>query len=54
MEETMARFSSYERMIQREDKVEELKGDYQRAIERTENMMIELDSFLVGSSFDSV
>ena len=38
----------------REDKVEELKGDYQRAIEHTENMMIELDSFLVGSSFDSV
>ena len=29
----------------REDTVEELKGDYQRTIERTENMMIELDSF---------
>ena len=38
----------------REDTVEELKGDYQRTIERTENMMIELDSFLFGSSFDSV
>ena len=36
----------------REDTVEELKGDYQRTIERTENMMIELDSFLFGSSFD--
>ena len=32
----------------REDTVE----DYQRTIERTENMMIELDSFLFGSSFD--
>ena len=29
----------------REDRVEELKGDYQRVIEHTENMMIELDSF---------
>ena len=36
----------------REDTVEELKGDYQRTIEHTENMMIELDSFLFGSSFD--
>ena len=36
----------------REDTVEELKGDYQRTIECTENMMIELDSFLFGSSFD--
>ena len=36
----------------REDTVEELKGDYQRAIEHTENMMIEIDSFLFGSSFD--
>ena len=35
-----------------EDKVEELKGDYQHAIEHTENMMIELHSFLFGSSFD--
>ena len=33
----------------REDTVE----DYQRTIEHTENM-IELDSFLFGSSFDSV
>ena len=38
----------------REDTMEELKGDYQRTIEHTENMMIELDSFLFGSSFDSV
>ena len=29
----------------REDTVEELKGDSQRTIEYTENMMIELDSF---------
>ena len=36
----------------REDMVEELKGDYQRSIEHTENMMIEIDSFLFGSSFD--
>ena len=36
----------------REDTVEELKGGYQRTIEHTENMMIELDSFLFGSSFD--
>ena len=36
----------------REDTVEELKGDYQRAIEHTENMMIEIDNFLFGSSFD--
>ena len=36
----------------REDTVEELKGDYQRTIEHTENMMIEIDSFLFGSSFD--
>ena len=36
----------------REDTVEELKGDYQSAIEHTENMMIEIDSFLFGSSFD--
>ena len=36
----------------REDTVGELKGDYQRTIEHTENMMIELDSFLFGSSFD--
>ena len=38
----------------REDTMEELKGDYQRTIQHTENMMIELDSFLFGSSFDSV
>ena len=40
----------------REDTMEELKGDYQRTIEHTEKMMIELDSFffLFGSSFDSV
>ena len=37
----------------REDTVEELKRDYQRTIEHTENN-IELDSFLFGSSFDSV
>ena len=36
----------------REDTVEELTGDYQRTIEHTENMMIELDSFLFGSSLD--
>ena len=36
----------------REDTVEELKGDLQRTIEHTENMMIEIDSFLFGSSFD--
>ena len=36
----------------REDTVEELKGDYQRTIEHTENMMIELDSFSFRSSFD--
>ena len=34
----------------REDTVEELKGGYQNAIEHTENIMIELDSFLFGSS----
>ena len=39
----------------REDTVEELKGNYQRPIEHTENMIIELGSFfLFGSSFDSV
>ena len=38
----------------REDTVEELKEDYQRTIEHTENMIIELDSFLFGSSIDSV
>ena len=37
-----------------EDTVEELKGDNRRTTEHTENMMIELDSFLFGSSFDSV
>ena len=31
----------------REDAVEELTGDYQRTIEHTENMMIELDSFFI-------
>ena len=36
----------------REDTVEELKGDYQCTIDHTENMMIEIDSFLFGSSFD--
>ena len=36
----------------RQDTVEELKGDYQRTIEHTENTIIELDSFLFGSSFD--
>ena len=35
----------------REDTVEELKGDYQRTIKHTENMMIELDTFLFGKSF---
>ena len=29
----------------REDTMDELTGDYQRTIEHTENMMIELDSF---------
>ena len=38
----------------REDTMEELKGDYQRTIEHTENMMIEFYSFLFGSSFASV
>ena len=38
----------------REDTAEELKGDYQCTIDHTENMMIELDSFLFESSFDSV
>ena len=38
----------------REDTVEELKGGYQNTIEHTENIMIELDSFLFGSSLDSV
>ena len=37
-----------------EDTVEELKGGYQNTIEHTENIMIELDSFLFGSSLDSV
>ena len=36
----------------REDTAEELKGDYQRTVEHTENMMTELGSFLFGSSFD--
>ena len=36
----------------REDTEEELKRVYQRIIEHTENMMIELDSFLFGISFD--
>ena len=36
----------------REDSVEELKGDYQRTIEHTENMMKEIDSYLFGRSFD--
>ena len=36
----------------REDTVEELKGDYQRTIEHTENMMKEIDSYLFGRSFD--
>ena len=40
------------KQYKREDTVEELKGDYQRTIEHTENMMIEIDSFLFGSSFD--
>ena len=38
----------------RENTVEGLKGDYQRTIEHTENMMAELDNLLFGSSFDSV
>ena len=33
------------KQYKREDTMEELKGDYQRTIEHTENMMIELDSF---------
>ena len=40
------------KQYKREDTVEELKGDYQRTIEHTENMKIEIDSFLFGSSFD--
>ena len=36
----------------REDTVEELKGDYQRTIEHTEKMMIEIGSLSFGSSFD--
>ena len=31
----------------REDTMEELKGEYQRTIEHTENVMIELDSFFI-------
>ena len=33
------------KQYKREDMMEEMKGDYQRTIEPTENMMIELDSF---------
>ena len=40
------------KQYKREDTVEELKGDYQSSFEHTENMMIELDRFLFGSSFD--
>ena len=52
MKETIDRFNSYQRTVQTEDTLEELKGGYQRTIEHTENMMIELDSVLFGSSFD--
>ena len=31
----------------REDTVEELKGDFQRTIEHTENVIIEFDSFFI-------
>ena len=41
-----------DKQYKREDTVEELKGDYQRTIEHTKNMMIELDNVLFGSSFD--
>ena len=37
--------ASRNKQYKREDTVEELKGNYQRTIEHTENMMIELDSF---------
>ena len=37
----------------REDTVEELKGDYQCTIDHTENMMIEIDSFLEVPLIDS-
>ena len=37
----------------REDTGEELKGDYQHTIEHTENMMIEIDSFLEVPLIDS-
>ena len=37
----------------REDTVAELKGDYQRTIEHTENMMIEIDSFFEVPLIDS-
>ena len=39
------------KQYKREDTVEELKGDYQRTIEHTENMMIEIDSFFFGRYF---
>ena len=31
--------------FRREDTVEEMKGDYQRSVEHTEHMMIELENF---------
>ena len=34
----------------REYTVEELKGDYERTIQHTENMIIELDSFFIWNS----
>ena len=36
--------------FRREDKVEEMKGEYRRTIKQTENMMMELDIFLFGNS----
>ena len=36
--------------FRQEDSAEEIKGDYQRTVEHTEHMMMELDSFLFGNS----
>ena len=36
--------------FRREDSAEEIKGDYQRTVEHTEHMMMELDNFLFGNS----
>ena len=36
--------------FRREDKVDEVKGEYQCTIKQTELMMMELDNFLFGNS----